>query len=147
MIRLPLLQTDLKTRSVAGATQVYDPVRRRWVALTPEEHVRQLLLAHLLGPMGYPSSLIAVERGLPFGHTTLRFDMVIYHRDTHQPWMLVECKAPAEPVTDAVLHQLLQYHSKLPGCRYWLVSNGHQTYCADALQKDNVQWLAGLPPY
>jgi hypothetical protein len=147
MIHLPLLQATLQTRTLGAAVQVFDPVRKQWVALTPEEHVRQLLLAYLTGPMHYPPALIAVERGLSFGHTTLRFDMAVYHRDTHLPWLLAECKAPAEPITDAVLHQLLQYHSKLPDCRYWLITNGHQTFCADARHKRAIEWLTDLPAY
>ena len=147
MIDLPLLHQALRLRTLNGAVQVYDPVRKYWVMLTPEEHVRQLLLAHFIGQMNYSTALMAVERGLSFGHTTLRFDVVVYHRDTHQPWLLAECKAPDEPVTDAALHQLLQYHSKLPACRYWLITNGHQTFCADARNKSDIQWLSVLPSY
>ena len=147
MIDLPLLQCALRTRTQQDAVQVYDPVRRQWVALTPEEHVRQLLLAYLIEEMAYPPALMAVERGLSFGHTTLRFDVAVYHRDTHQPWLLAECKKPDEQITDAALHQLLQYHSKLPDCRYWLITNGHQTFCADALNKKDICWLSDLPAY
>jgi hypothetical protein len=132
---------------MAGATQTFDPVRKIWVVLTPEEHVRQLLLAHLIGEMGYPAALIAVERGLSFGHTVLRFDVAVYHRDTHQPWLLAECKAPDEPLTEAVLQQLLRYQSKMPGCRYWLITNGHKTFCADAGDPEAIKWIAELPAY
>ena len=97
--------------------------------------------------MAYPPALMAVERGLSFGHTMLRFDVVVYHRDTHQPWLLAECKAPAEPLNEAALHQLLRYHSKLPACRYWLITNGHQTFCADAGDPQAIQWLKHLPAY
>ena len=148
MIDLPLLEYDLQTRAPAnGMTQVFDPVRRIWVALRPEEHVRQLLLAYLIRELQYPPALMAVERGLSFGHTILRFDIAVYHRDTHEPWMLVECKAPDCPISDTTLQQLLQYHSKLPLCRYWLITNGHQTFCADAGQKEDIKWLNALPAY
>lgn len=147
VIQLPLLQYALKTRTVNSKMQVYDPVRKAWVALTPEEHVRQLLLKHFTDEMQYPASLLAVERGLAFGHTMLRFDVAVYHRDSHEPWLLAECKAPGEPINDRVLHQLLQYHSKLPSCRYWLVTNGHETYCADAGNIHRIQWMDSLPAY
>lgn len=147
MIRLSLLRHKLKTRLNNGLVQVFDPVRRLWVALTPEEHVRQLLLAHLTEVMGYPAPLMAVERGLSYGHTVLRFDLAVYHRETHQPWMIAECKAPSEPINDAVLQQLLHYHNKLPACKYWLMTNGHQTFCADAEDKGKIKWLEELPAY
>lgn len=147
MIDLLLLRHTLQTRLLESGTQVYDRVRKQWVALTPEEHVRQLLLAHFIEKLHYPPALMAVERGLPFGHTMLRFDVAVYHRDTHQPWLLAECKAPDEVINDATLHQLLQYHSKLTSCRYWLITNGHQTYCADAGNTQHIQWINGLPAY
>jgi hypothetical protein len=147
MINLPLLDQALKTRTTGNRAEVYDSVRKQWLVLTPEEHVRQLLITYLTGVLHYPSSLIAVERGLSFGHTSLRFDVVVYNRDTHEPWLLAECKSPDIPITDAALQQILQYHSKLPACRYWLLTNGHQTLCADAADKANIHWLRALPPY
>ena len=147
MIDLPLLQQAIQTRVADDYTQIYDPVRRKWVALTPEEHVRQLLLAYLIREMDYPPALMAVERGLAFGHTTLRFDIVVHHRDRHQPWLLAECKSPDVPVSNATLHQLLNYHGKLSKCRYWLITNGHQSFCADAADKQKIRWLTSLPAY
>ena len=147
MIHLPLLDGSLQTRSAEGAAQVFDPVRKSWVTLTPEEHVRQLLLQYMIGVLNYPPALIAVERGLSFGHTTLRFDVAVFHRETHEPWLLAECKAPDEPVDDGVLQQLLRYHSRLPQCRYWLVTNGLQSYCADARDLQQIRWLSELPAY
>ena len=97
--------------------------------------------------MQYPVGLIAIERGLTFGHTTLRFDIVVYHRDTQLPWMLVECKSPEVALTDAALQQLLQYHSKIPDCSYWLLTNGHQSFCADVTNAPQIQWLDALPAY
>lgn len=147
MLNLPLLNGTLVVRTQDAQTQVFDPVRRKWLVLTPEEHVRQLLLLHLTGPMQYPKPLIAVEKSLDFGHIRLRFDAVVYEREHHQPWMLVECKAPDILLDDSVLQQLLRYHSQMPGCRYWLVTNGHQAFCADACEPGNVRWLEALPAY
>src|ERR1043165_7685666 len=127
MLQLPLLDISLRTRNGESALEIWDPVRKLWVMVTPEEHVRQLLLAYLINQMNYPSALMAIERGLTFGHTTLRFDIVVYHRDTQLPWMLIECKSPQVPVTDEVLQQVLTYHTKIPECSYWLLTNGHQS--------------------
>lgn len=137
----------IRTRNNNGGRQVWDAARKVWVVLTPEEHVRQLLLSYMVNEMGYPLPLIAVERGLSFGHTTLRFDIAVYHRDTAEPWLLAECKAPNVELTDVTLRQLLQYHSKLPTVRYWLLTNGQQTFCADAHNPLAVMWLNTLPAY
>jgi hypothetical protein len=147
MLRLPLLDSRLRTRKKDKHVQVWDVVRRQWVVLTPEEHVRQSLIGFLADQMQYPVALMAVEKGINFNHVTLRFDLVVYHRNTTAPWMLVECKSPEIAITDEVLQQLLQYRSKLDACRYWLLTNGHQTFCADAENSLQVRWLDALPAY
>ena len=124
--------------------QVFDPVRRKWVILTPEEHVRQYIIQHLVS-LQYPLAMIAVEKTIMVGKLTRRFDIVVYNRE-HKPWMLVECKAPEVPVSEHTLHQLLNYHSTMK-CGYWLLTNGHHTLCADARDTSNIIWMASLPAY
>ena len=147
MLQLPLLNHEIRTRTHRGQIQVFDTIRKKWLQLTPEEHVRQLLLLHLTESMGYPASLIAIEKGLSFGHTTLRFDLVVYDRRTHLPWLLVECKAPDVIIDTNTLQQLIQYHGKLPDCRYWLITNGAQSFCAEIDDQYKVIWRNSLPPY
>lgn len=136
---------QLKLRKTEGKTSVFDPIRKKWVALTPEEHVRQYMLQYLMGAMQYPPGLIAVEKSIMVGTRIKRFDIVVYSRD-HKPWMLVECKAPDVPVTEATLHQLLAYQ-RVMQCSYWLLTNGVQTYCANAADVENISWMNLLPAY
>lgn len=145
MITLDITGISLKLRHDGGKPSVFDPVRRRWLVLTPEEHLRQYILQLFITRLKYPSSLISVEKSLDVGGMSRRFDIVVYDRN-HTPWMLVECKRPDVPVTDQVLHQLLAYQSKV-NCRYWLLTNGPQTFCADAIDINNILWLTELPPY
>ena len=147
MIEIDLLQQSLRLKTLSGKAQVFDPLRKSWVSLTPEEHVRQLLIQHLIQEMHYPPALMAVEKALSFGHTRLRFDLLVYQRQQFQPWMLIECKAPTEEITESVLQQLLRYHSKLPECRFWLLSNGRQNFCAELSEDGGVNWLNSLPAY
>ena len=111
-----------------------------------EEHVRQYLIKLLHEQYNYPLPLMAVEKQVTVGDMMKRFDIVIYDRDEHKPWMLAECKAPDVPVSKHTLHQLLNYQ-RVMRCRYWLLSNGHQTICADACTPDNIEWLISLPAY
>jgi len=145
MIHVNLSGILLKRRQSEGKTSVFDPVRKKWVILTPEEHVRQLILQHLIVATVYPLSLIAVEKTITVGKLKKRFDIVVYNRE-HKPWMLIECKAPEVPVSEKTLHQLLSYQSTVQ-CSYWLLTNGHQTFCADARECDNIIWLDSLPAY
>ena len=137
--------SSLKLKQADGKTSVFDPVRKKWLILTPEEYVRQSLLLHLVNELQYPVSLMAVEKTIKVGTLNRRFDIVVYNRD-HRPWMLVECKAPDVPVSEKTLHQLLNYQGTVQ-CSYWLLTNGHQTFCADACDIQDIRWLVSLPAY
>ena len=68
MIPLNLPAFAIKTTSRQGRTLVYDVLRRRYVALTPEEWVRQHFIHFLLEHKHYPAALLAmcVYTGLNF---------------------------------------------------------------------------------
>lgn len=104
---------------------IFDPVRRKYVALTPEEWVRQHILHYLL-EHGYPSSLIAIERGIEVNGLMRRFDIVVYGRDT-QPLILVECKAQEEALDHHVVMQAVAYNLTVQARYLWL-TNGTHTY-------------------
>jgi hypothetical protein len=145
MIALDFSKIELKLRRAEGKTMVFDPVRKKWLVLTPEEHVRQHILQLFIEQMKYPAGLLSVEKTISVGGMSKRFDIVVYDRE-HQPWMLVECKAPDVPVTEKTLHQLLNYQSVIQG-RYWLLTNGHNTFCADAGIPSEISWLTTLPQF
>lgn len=121
------MSTDgLRTRTDGGRTLVHDPVRRKWVALTPEEGVRQRLVADLLA-LGYPAGLLAIERGVAYGGKTWRADLVAYGRD-QQPALLAECKAPGVAIDQTTFDQLARYNAVL-GAPTLVVDNGAVRYC------------------
>lgn len=136
---------QLRLKQEENNTRVFDPVRKKWLVLTPEEHVRQYYLQYLIDILKYPAALISVEKKIKVAGMDRRFDIIVYDTN-HTPWMLVECKAPDVPLSDKALHQLLQYHNAIP-CRYWVLSNGHQNYCADANDILNIKWCSALPAY
>lgn len=145
MVHLDISDIQLQLRAEDGATKVFDPVRKRWLVLTPEEHVRQYVIQTLVNKLKYPSGLLSVEKQIEVNGMVKRFDVVVYNRH-HRPWMLVECKAPEVMISEQTLRQLLNYQSNIQ-CRYWLMTNGHQTFCADANNISDIKWLAKLPAY
>jgi hypothetical protein len=145
VISLDFSGISLKLRQEEDRTMVFDPVRKKWLVLTKEEHVRQYLLQYLVDGMGYSLSLMAVEKKIKVGNVFKRFDLVVYNRD-HHPWMLVECKEPGVIISEKTLFQLLNYNRSAQ-CSYWLLTNGHQTYCADARNINDIKWMEGLPLY
>jgi methylphosphotriester-DNA--protein-cysteine methyltransferase len=60
---------DFKIKQDEHQSYIFDPVRKRYVTLTPEEWVRQHWLRYLVEEIQYPRSLIAVEMGFKSQHT------------------------------------------------------------------------------
>ena len=133
----------LVTKVEGGKTLVLDPVRRRFVALTPEEGVRQRLLADLIA-LGYPPGLLAVEKGLAFGGKTWRADAVAYTR-SGAALLLAECKAPGVAVGQDTFDQLARYNAVL-GAGVLVVDNGRVRYCC---VRDGAGWafVEAVPPF
>lgn len=128
-------------REVDKQKQIFDIVRKRFVALTPEEWVRQHVL-HFLVEQGFGTALLAVEKQIEVNGRQRRFDVVAYNRDT-QPLILVECKAPKIPITDAVLMQAVAYNQEMDARYFWL-TNGEQNAVLD---HQSGRWLTGAPTW
>jgi len=145
MIAIDFSGIELSVRRENDRLTIFDPLRKKWLVLTPEEQVRQYLLQYLMQVKGYPKTLIAVEKKIKVGAMDKRFDIVVYNRN-HEPWMLVECKAPEVFIDQTTLFQLLNYQRTIQ-CDYWVMSNGHQHFCADARNVQAISWLTELPLY
>ena len=135
--------SDLRTRADGDRTLVHDPVRRQWVAFTPEEGVRQRLLLDLLA-LGYPPGLLAVERAVPFGGKVWRADVVAYGRD-QRPALLAECKAPGVAVAQATFDQLARYNAVLEAPTL-VVDNGSDRYCC-VRRPNGWAFVDAVPPF
>lgn len=125
MTKVVFGEYDFRFREEKGQKQVFDPVRKKYVPLTPEEWVRQHVL-HFLLAKGYPASLIAVERGIAVNDMQKRFDVVVYDRASN-PLILVECKAQNEQLNQQVVMQIAGYNLTLKAKYFWL-TNGEENY-------------------
>ncbi|MCQ2228295.1 MAG: type I restriction enzyme HsdR N-terminal domain-containing protein [Bacteroidales bacterium] len=129
MEQLNLPPADLKVIEDKGLVKVFDPYRKKYVKLTPEEYVRQSFLSFLAQHLHYPIALTAVEHLVEINGLKQRADIVIYDR-TFRPYLIVECKAASVPITKEVFAQALRYNTRL-GVRYVVVTNGLAHYCAE----------------
>ncbi len=129
-----------------GKEEIFDPLRKRFVRLTPEEWVRQHFLHLLTDHKGYPASLVAVEAPTTYNKLKKRSDIVVYAR-TGQPVLLVECKAAAVPLTQEVFHQVAMYSASFPGS-YLVLTNGMDHYvCRIDRQQGTAGFLERIPDY
>jgi Type I restriction enzyme R protein N terminus (HSDR_N) len=117
----------LRIRKNGTILEIYDPVRRKYLVLQPEEMVRQLVVHYLISVKNYPLPKIRVEMGLRVNDLMKRCDILLF--DAHfKPLMLIECKSAKIPIDQAVFDQIARYNLrfKVP---YLMVTNGLATYC------------------
>ncbi|MBR6054116.1 MAG: type I restriction enzyme HsdR N-terminal domain-containing protein [Bacteroidales bacterium] len=107
---------------------IYDPLRKKEVALTPEEEVRQWFIGVLRDRLKVPSHMMMSEVGMVYGAgKVLRADIVVWARGTGKPLMIVECKRPEVTLDSAVTDQALRYNNILD-VKYIVITNGTKTF-------------------
>ncbi len=134
---------DFKVQTLKGKDQIFDPCRKKWVLLTPEEWVRQNLIQYLIQVCAYPAALIAIEKTIQLGDLNKRFDILVYQGE--KPWMIIECKESNTPLSDKTIQQLLQYQQVLEAT-YLIASNGHETIGAQ-IKLGKLHTLHHFPNY
>lgn len=146
MTRLNLPPFEIKLRGTKAQPQIFDILRKKYIALTPEEWVRQHFVHFLVEHKGYPTALMANEIQLKVGEKTLRADSVLYSRDL-KPRMIIEYKAPHIPITQKVFDQISIYNMLLH-VDYLVVSNGLQHYiCKMDYNDKKYLFLEDIPDY
>ena len=123
---------------------VWDPLRKKEVALTPEERVRQWCIGVLASQMQVPMHMMMSEAGFKLGDKQYRADVLVYDRKA-QPLMVVECKRPEVELTQEVLEQAVRYNMAL-NVRYMIITNGTRTYICQR-QGDRFVFIENVPTY
>lgn len=129
MKRLNLPTYSFNIKSDNGRRLIFDPCRSKWVALTPEEWVRQHLIRYFSEDLGYPLGLIATEMSVMLSSRLRRCDIVV-HNKRGEAVMIVECKAPGINLSQASFDQVNQYNWAL-GVPLLIVSNGMKHFCLE----------------
>lgn len=143
-LNLPEYESKIVTRE--GKRFVFDAIRKRYVALTPEEWVRQNFVHFLITHKGYPQSLMSNEVNIKLNGTSKRCDTVLFGRDLSAR-MIVEYKAPSIEITQAVFDQITRYNMVLK-VDYLVVSNGLQHYCCKIDYTEmSYAFLQDIPEY
>lgn len=146
MYTLNLPEYIPKLKRTDGSIEIFDTLRSRYVALTPEEWVRQHFVNFLTTQYGYKSALMANEMCLHVGSKTVRADTVVLSKSLI-PKMIIEYKAPTVAITEKTFHQALAYNSLLH-VDYLVMSNGlTHIYCRIDYQTNKFQFLSEPPTW
>lgn len=135
----PGLQCD-----TSGEYRIFDPLRGRWLVLTPEEWVRQHFVNYLINHLHFPASFIANEVSLTLNDTRRRCDTLIYTRSL-SPLCVVEYKRPTVAIDRRVFDQIARYNSVIMA-PFLIVSNGMRHYCCQ-YTPGGYTFLKAIPTY
>jgi len=143
---LNLPSYPFKIKEENGSSYIFDPIRKKFILLTPEEWVRQHLIQFLIREKNYPRSLIKLEGGLKLNNLQKRSDILFYNR-RGEKILLVECKAPSVQIGQDVFDQIARYNfiHKVP---FLLVSNGLQHFCCEIdYENQSYRFRQDIPEY
>ncbi len=125
---------------------IFDFLRKKYVALTPEEWVRQHFTHYLVEHKGYPKGLLGNEIELQIGDKRLRCDSILYNK-VARPQMIIEYKAPTVPLQQKVFDQVSAYNLLLR-VDYLVISNGMEHYCCKMdYEHQKYLFLQEIPDY
>jgi hypothetical protein len=144
IVPLSFPPTTLDLTRKSGKVFVKCLIRKKAILLTPEEWVRQHIIAHLIKDLNYPETLVGVEKSIQYNGLTKRWDIVVFNSD-FKPHLLVECKAPSIKLNDDTLKQVLSYQHQL-NCELIVISNGLETFVWKFDEKKlKFEELIGIP--
>jgi len=125
---------------------ILDPLRRRFVKLTPEEWVRQNFIQYLIIEGKYPAGLLGIEVMFRFNKLKRRVDILVHDR-SGKPIMIVECKSTEIEIDENVFEQIITYNMKFK-VPYLVVTNGmHHYACKMNHQEMKFEYLLVIPLY
>ena len=146
MFRLNLPQYEIKIGEKDGKRTIFDFLRRKYVALTPEEWVRQHFVHYLIEHKGYPKGLLSNEVEPHIGEKSLRCDSILYNK-VAAPQMIIEYKAPTIQLQQKTFDQISAYNLLLK-VDYLIISNGLQHYCCKMdYEHQKYLFLQDVPDY
>ena len=144
MQSLNLPTYPFKIREAGDHIQIFDPLRKKYLVLNPEEWVRQHFLQYLVNEKKYPASLIRIETGLKYNRLQKRADILI-HDILGNPHLLVECKSPTTKISQDTFDQVARYNMTFK-VKYLVITNGMNHFCCVMNYDDNsYRYLKEIP--
>lgn len=126
--------------------EIFDPLRKKNVKLTPEEEVRQNVIIWLHERYNVPLSLMSSEYSFVFNRRHYRADIVIFDKQP-KPIMFVECKSPSVTIGNDVVDQVIRYNYVLK-VKYIFITNGKTSYlCARNSESGHYEYISNMPSY
>ena len=79
IVALNLPKTELQIKQKGEKLYVNCLIRKKAIILTPEEWVRQHLIAFFIKELSYPQGLMSVEKNIKYGDLDKRWDLAVFN--------------------------------------------------------------------
>jgi len=146
MSQLNLPEYNFRIKKQNEKLLIFDTQRKRYVALTPEEWVRQHFIRFLIEVKGYPAALLAIEKQLDMNGMRKRCDAILYDNDAN-PILIIELKAPNVPISQSTFDQVAVYNAKLK-VDFFMVSNGIEHFCCKVnVETARYEFFSEIPSF
>ncbi|MFK8268913.1 type I restriction enzyme HsdR N-terminal domain-containing protein [Capnocytophaga cynodegmi] len=146
MQRLNFKEYFFRFKKIDDKLFIFDEIRKKFVALQPEEWVRQHVIRFLIEEKKVPKSLINVEKEITINGLVKRYDIVVFSRNGNI-LLAVECKAPTMQISQTVFDQIARYNLILKS-EILMITNGLNHYfCQMDYEKGKYLFLKELPEY
>jgi predicted type IV restriction endonuclease len=137
---------DFRFKNSENKVSIFDPIRKKFILLTPEEWVRQHVVRLLIDEKKYPKSYINVEKVVKVNGMNKRYDIIVFNKDG-SIFLLIECKAPEITIDQKTFNQIARYNMIL-NANYLMVTNGLNHYfCEMDYEKEQYSFLRDLPDF
>jgi len=144
--KLNLPHYNLNYKETKKGISVFDIIRKKYILMTPEEHVRQQFIHYLIDEKKYPKGLLGVEQQLKIYKLTKRTDIILYDKQGNIN-VIVECKAPKIKISQDTFDQIARYNMNFKA-NILIVTNGLNHYCCKAnYENDTYTFLKEIPDY
>jgi len=135
---------DYRVKSTENKLSIFDVIRKKFVALQPEEWVRQHCVHFLISEKNYPKSLINVEKEIHINGLKKRYDIVVFNSDGTIK-IIVECKAPTITINQTTFDQIARYNL-VTNAEFLMVTNGiKHYYCQMDTEAERYTFLKSIP--
>lgn len=146
MVKLNFPTYQFRFKSSENKVSIFDPIRKKFVILTPEEWVRQHTIQFLIQEKKYPISLINAEKMVTVNGLKKRYDIIVFNPDG-SIFLIVECKSHTAQITQDVFDQIARYNLTLDS-QYLMITNGmNHYYCQMDYKKQQYDFLRTIPVY
>lgn len=127
---------------------IFDPVRKKYVKLTPEEWVRQNFIQYLIREGNYPPGLLGVEVMFRLNNKLKKRVDILVHNRKGEPVLIVECKAPVINIDDDKVRDQIGMYNMEYKVPYLVITNGmtHYAFRFDR-ELNKYEYMMVIPLY